>query len=31
MRSQESLNELLYLRRIHEEVEEQWRGGAAGS
>ena len=25
MRSQESLNELRYLRRIHEEVEDQWR------
>lgn len=25
MRSQESLNELRYLRRIHEDVEDQWR------
>ena len=25
MRSQESLNELRYLRRIQEEVEDQWR------
>ena len=25
MRSQESLNELRYIRRIHEDVEDQWR------